>query len=189
MKWVTRDFVHLDRVAAPWLIRRFIDPEAQFVFVPTLGGPHPLPDDAIPFGLPGVEISAHDANGSTFRKLLVRHGLQDDGALGLMATLIEDGIAWFLHEKLGQGAVRPDAMPEAPGLVALSEGMMLATAGDAENIAASLTLYDAVYAFCQARLMLAGDPQLNRLAPPRLIPVIKERLSQAPYRNRDDESQ
>lgn len=76
MRWVTRDRVHLDRVAAPWLIRRFIDPDADFVLLPSdsLGD---LPDDATPFGLPGVELSSHDENGSTFRKILDIYGLED----------------------------------------------------------------------------------------------------------------
>ena len=71
MKWVTRDFVHLYRVASPWLIQRFVDPEAQFVFVP-LGQEDTRPSDAIPFGLPGVELSSHDEHGTTFEKIIRR---------------------------------------------------------------------------------------------------------------------
>jgi hypothetical protein len=55
MKWATRDHVHMDRVASPWLIKRFIDPEAEFVFLP-FGKEHPIPDDVIPFAIPGVKI-------------------------------------------------------------------------------------------------------------------------------------
>ena len=65
MRWVTRDHVHMDRVGSPWLIWRFIDPDAQFLFVPiaktlgkTLGVDVELPADAIPFALPGVEFGA-----------------------------------------------------------------------------------------------------------------------------------
>ena len=59
MKWVTRDYVHLDRVACPWLIKRFIDKEAEFVFVPW-GEESKRPADAIPFALPGAELGPHD---------------------------------------------------------------------------------------------------------------------------------
>src|ERR1700691_2338669 len=64
MKWVTRDFVHLDRVASPWLIKRFIDRDAVFVFVPW-GAEERRPADAIPFALPGAEIGPHDQEGTT----------------------------------------------------------------------------------------------------------------------------
>ena len=63
MKWVTRDFVHLDRVASPWLIKRFVDRDAEFVFVPWLEE-DARPPDAVPLALPGGELSAHDAAGT-----------------------------------------------------------------------------------------------------------------------------
>src|SRR5271167_745025 len=86
MKWVTRDHVHMDRVASPWLIRRYLDPDAEFVFVP-FGKDCVLPDDAIPFGIPGVELGAHDSAGSTFRKILSRHGFQSP-SLAMLADII-----------------------------------------------------------------------------------------------------
>jgi hypothetical protein len=76
MKWVTRDFVHLDRVASPWLIKRFIDRDAVFVFVPW-GKEDRRPADAIPFALPGAEIGPHDHEGTTFAKLLKKYRLDD----------------------------------------------------------------------------------------------------------------
>jgi hypothetical protein len=76
MKWVTRDFVHLDRVASPWLIKRFIDRDAVFVFVPW-AGEDAAPAVAVPFALPGAEIGPHDAEGSTFAKLLAKYQLDD----------------------------------------------------------------------------------------------------------------
>ena len=87
MKWVTRDHVHMDRVAASWLIRRFIDRgEAEFSLFPS--GRIPLPQGEIPFGVPGVELGIHDEAGSTFRKILTKHKL-DDPALGMLADIIE----------------------------------------------------------------------------------------------------
>lgn len=177
MKWVTRDYVHLDRVAAPWLIKRFIDTEAEFSFVPSSGGPHPLPDDAIPFGLPGVEISAHDENGSTFRKLIRKYGLEGDPALTRMADLVEDAIAYVLHEKLGKAAPRADACPEAAGLAALSEGMMFVAPDDHANLQQSQVFYDVLYKFYEVQILLEDRPDLRSLPPPQLVPKLKEMMA------------
>src|SRR5665213_2137255 len=131
MKWVTRDFVHLHRVAAPWLIKRFIDPAAEFVCVPW-GEEDRCPPDAIPFALPGAEIGPHDADGSTFRKLIRKHKLEDP-ALQSIAEVIEAGIDYVLH------GTEPHALGRsALGLLAISEGTMLLEEDDAVIIARSL---------------------------------------------------
>jgi hypothetical protein len=153
MKWVTRDFVHLDRVAAPWLIKRFIDPDAQFVFV-AWGEEHKAPPDAIPFAMPGAELGPHDAEGSTFLKVLKKYEL-DDPALQTMAGVIQAGIDNVLHE------TEPDALGRAAiGLLAISEGTMLLEDDDAAIIARSLPMYDALYAFYSAHQLAAakGEP-------------------------------
>ncbi len=143
MKWVTRDFVHLDRVAAPWLIKRFIDRDAEFVFVPW-GAEERCPPDAIPFALPGAEIGPHDVDGSTFQKLLRKYRL-DDPALQTMARVIQAGIDYVLHD------TQPDADGRtAIGLLAISEGTMLLEDDDAAIIARSLPIYDALYAYFTA---------------------------------------
>jgi len=146
MKWVTRDFVHLDRVASPWLIKRFIDREAVFVFVPW-GEEGRRPADAIPFALPGAELGPHDHEGTTFAKLLKKYRL-DDPALRLIAGVIAAGVDYVLHDyrppsddRLGQMAV---------GLLAISEGTMLINEDDAMIIERSLPLYDALYAYFTA---------------------------------------
>ncbi len=146
MKWVTRDFVHLDRVASPWLIRRFIDKDAVFVFVPW-GAEEGRPLDAIPFALPGAEIGPHDHEGTTFDKLLKRHRL-DDPALHSIARVIAAGVHYVLdgyrprpEDDLGQIAV---------GLLAVSEGTMLINSDDAMIIERSLPIYDALYAYFKA---------------------------------------
>jgi hypothetical protein len=146
MKWVTRDFVHLDRVASPWLIRRFIDRDAVFVFVPW-GQEERRPADAIPFALPGAEIGPHDAAGTTFDKLLAKYRL-DDPALRSIARVIAAGVDYVLHgyrpapdETHGQMAV---------GLLAISEGTMLINEDDAMIIERSLPIYDALHAYFTA---------------------------------------
>jgi hypothetical protein len=152
MKWVTRDFVHLDRVASPWLIKRFIDKDAVFVFVPW-GAEDRCPPDAVPFGLPGAEIGPHDEAGSTFQKLLAKYAL-DDPALHSMAHVIQAGIDYVLHD------TQPDAGDRAAiGLLAISEGTMLLEDDDAAIIARSLPVYDALYAFFTAHPLPAHEGQ------------------------------
>jgi hypothetical protein len=146
MKWVTRDFVHLDRVASPWLIKRFIDREAVFVFVPW-GGEDRRPVDAIAFALPGAEIGPHDHEGTTFAKLLKKYHL-DDPALYSIAHVIAAGVDYVLHDR------RPapdDASGQmAVGLIAVSEGTMLLNEDDATIIERSLPIYDALHAYFTA---------------------------------------
>lgn len=142
MKWVTRDFVHLDRVASPWLIKRFIDREAVFVFVPW-GEEERRPADAIPFGLPGAEIGPHDHEGTTFEKLLAKYRLHDPALLS-MGRVIAAGVACVIH---GYQPGPSDSSGQiAVGLLAISEGMMLLDEDDSTIIERSLTVYDALYA-------------------------------------------
>lgn len=151
MKWVTRDFVHLDRVASPWLIKRFIDPEAIFVFVPW-GEEDTRPHDAIPFALPGAEIGPHDKDGTSFAKLLAKYQLIEP-ALAAIEKVIAAGVGYTLHhyrptadETYGQIAV---------GLLAFSEGMMLINEDDATIIERSLPIYDALLTYFTAHQLAA----------------------------------
>ena len=142
MKWVTRDFVHLDRVACPWLIKRFIDHEAQFVFVPW-GEESRRPADAIPFAIPGAELGPHDAQGTTFSKLIAKYRIADP-SIAEIAKVIHAGVEYVLH------GYRPAAEDRycqiAVGLLAVSEGVLLVNETDSGIIAASLPVYDALYA-------------------------------------------
>jgi hypothetical protein len=150
VKWVTRNYVHLDRVACPWLIKRFIDPDAKFIFVPW-GKEDERPTDAIPFAIPGVELGPHDAQGTTFQKLLTKYKLNDP-ALNRMAKVIAGGVDYVLHnyrsapdENHGQMAI---------GLLAISDGIMLIKESDDQVIEASLVIYDALYANFKAYALL-----------------------------------
>jgi hypothetical protein len=134
--------VHLDRVASPWLILRFIDRDAQFCFVPW-GEEARRPADAIAFAIPGAEYGPHDERGTTFAKL--RHGYQlTDPALATMEAVVTAGVNHVLHgyrpgpdDRLGQIAV---------GLLAIAEGMLLARRDDTAIIRDSMVFYDALYA-------------------------------------------
>ncbi len=140
MHWVTRGHIHLDRVACPWLIARFIDGEATFGW---LSPNDPVPPEATPFALPGADLGPHDATGSCFRKILTRFGVTGP-ELGAMALAVETGIAVALGK----------ALPDAPAEVVLhgrsmasfSESMAVLNDGDDDaNLAASVPYYDAVY--------------------------------------------
>jgi hypothetical protein len=153
MKWVTRDYVHLDRVASPWLIRRFVDPDATFVFVPW-GEEHRRPPDAIALALPGAELGPHDENGTTFAKILAKYSLKDP-ALARMSRVIAKGVDYVLHD------FRPDAGDTdgqiAAGLLAFAEGMLLLHSDDARILDGSMHIYDALYRNFRAHALVAAQ--------------------------------
>ncbi len=131
MIWATRRHVHIDRTACAWLIGRFVDPEAEFVFV---DDPDEVPADATPFDMRGVELGHRDGRCS-FESILARYRL-DDAAL--------ERIGRVVHEA-DIGDERYDAA-EAPGLDALIRGLALHAAGDDhELIAITRPLYNALY--------------------------------------------
>ncbi|PUE26551.1 hypothetical protein B9Z39_09405 [Limnohabitans sp. JirII-29] len=153
MKWVTRDFVHLDRVASPWLIQRFVDPQAHFVFVPW-GQEDTRPSDAIPFGVPGVELGAHDEHGTTFEKIIRKYAL-DDPSLHNIARVIHSGVAQVLHHAKVESDDRWGQI--AAGLLAISEGMMLLHEADDTILQASFPIYDALYANLRAHALVSQN--------------------------------
>jgi hypothetical protein len=130
MIWATRRHVHIDRTACAWLIRRFIDSEAEFVFV---DDPDEVPVEATPFDMRGVELGHRDGRCS-FETILIRYQL-DDPAL--------ERIGQVVHEAdIGDECY--DA-PEAPGLDALLRGLALNAADDDGMIVITGPLYDALY--------------------------------------------
>ena len=131
MRWATRPGCHVDRTACAWLIRRFVDPEATFVFVDEL---EDVPDDATPFDMPGAELS-HRNGRCTFEVLLDRYDL-DDRAL--------EGIARIVHVA-DLDDDRFDA-PEAPGLDVLIRGLSL-VADDHRVLELSEVLYDGLFEY------------------------------------------
>ncbi|WP_328687802.1 chromate resistance protein [Streptomyces phaeochromogenes] len=145
MRWVTRTDVHLDRVASPWLILRFIDPEAEFVFIDPDG---PWPTDAVSFAMPGAEIGIHDEDGTTFDKLLARYELTDPVLLD-----IADGVRAGVHQVLGGdlGDLSAESVSLGFGLLALAEGTMLRHPSDQRNLDHSMEIYDALYAYFWGR--------------------------------------
>ena len=143
MKWVTRSHVHVDRVACPWLITRFIDNEAEFLFVPrSQVDKVAVETGAIPFDAPGVELGHYEGRCS-FESILLKYGLTDP-ALQRLAKIVH----------AADVAKDIDADPLARGLEAIATGYSLRYPDDEENLAHQFEVYDALYAWC--RLQVAG---------------------------------
>jgi hypothetical protein len=138
MKWVTRSHVHVDRVACPWLIRRFIDNRAEFIFAPA-GQVEQIAaeEGAIPFDAPGVELGHQDGRCS-FESLLLKYDLRDP-ALRLLADVVH----------AADIASEIDRQPLARGLEAIATGFGLLFLDDETNLSHQLTVYDALYAWCR----------------------------------------
>jgi hypothetical protein len=149
MKWITRERVKVDRVACPWLIKKFIDPESEFYFVPAdqvdseagrLG--------ATPFDVPGVELGHHGRECS-FEAIIKKYRLEGDRALVLLGKIVNgadtDNTLWN--------------QPEGPGLEAIAEGFRhLGFRDDQEILAAEGIVYDALYAYCR-EMVRRGKPE------------------------------
>lgn len=144
MKWITRSHVHVDRVACPWLITRFIDSDAVFLFVPKSKVlERSEKEGAIPFDTPGAALH-HRGNLCTFDVIIQEYGLTDK-ALLRMARVINAADTDHL-----------DADPLAAGFEAIAVGFGLRFPDDRENIKRQFEVYDALYAWC--RLDVAGSP-------------------------------
>ena len=149
MKWVTRERVKVDRVACPWLIRKFIDPGAEFRFVPTEQVMDiAAREGAVPFDVPGVEFGHHGKECS-FEALVKKHQFGSDPAILLLAKIVNgadtDNSLWN--------------QPEAAGLNAIAEGFRhLGFKDDREVNAREWIVYDALYAYCQ-EMVKRGKPE------------------------------
>lgn len=145
MKWITRSHVHVDRVACPWLLRRFVDSEAEFSFVPAGQiGKLVAETGAIPFDAPGVELGHHGEDCS-FETIVKTYGLKDP-ALLLLAQIVGSA-----------DTDRPSGHPVAVGLEALAVGYSLRFPDDAANLERQFELYDSLYAWCRLEVAKGGS--------------------------------
>ena len=141
MKWITRSHVHVDRVACPWLITRFIDSEAEFLFVPkNQVDKVAAATDAIPFDAPGVELGHHDGRCS-FESIMLKYDLKEPGLVRL---------AKIVHAADVDADIDTD--PIARGLEAIASGYSLRYPEDEENLARQFEVYDALYAWCRLQV-------------------------------------
>ena len=138
MKWITRSHVHVDRVACPWLITRFVDNEAEFLFVPRNQIEQVAKGTgAIPFDAPGVELGHKDGRCS-FESIMLKYELKEPG-LARLAQIVHSA---DVSEDI-------DKDPIARGLEAIASGFSLRFPEDEENLANQFEVYDALYAWCR----------------------------------------
>ncbi len=137
MKWVTRERAHVDRIACPWLIKRFVDENAEFLFVPA-DKVHDIAkrENAIPFDVKDAELG-HHGEFCSFDAIIKKHGLKDPALLEL-ARIVR-----------GADTDKPELAPEAAGLDSIATGFKLISKDDFDNMERQFPLYDALYAFCR----------------------------------------
>ena len=138
-RWVTRARPKIDRIACPWLVRRFIDPAAEFFYVPAdevrgFAAIH----GATPFDIPGVQYG-HNEEHCSFDAFVRVHGIADD-ALDRLATIVR-----------GADTGVPALAEESPGLLATSQGLSALFADDHAMLRAGMMMYDALYLWCRER--------------------------------------
>ena len=144
LKWVTREKAKVDRIACPWLIRNFIDENAEFLFVPkdsvNLVAER---ESAIPFDSPGVELTHHMHEGREFVSFdaIIRKYKLTDPALLELAKIVR-----------GADADIPNPPQESVGLRAAATGFRLLALNDFENMKPQFPLYDALYRYCQQKV-------------------------------------
>jgi hypothetical protein len=137
MKWVTRARPKVDRVACPWLIKRFVDPQAEFLYVPTDQVMEVAKrEGAIPFDVANVELG-HNGPECSFDAIIKKYKLTDP-ALQRLAPIVR-----------GADTEAKDLTPESRGLEAIAEGFRLVYSDDYELLERELSVYDALYAYCQ----------------------------------------
>ena len=137
MKWITRERPKIDRIACPWLIRRFIDAEAEFLYVPAAAVLRVAQQTgATPYDVPGVELG-HVGERCSFDAFLLKYGLADP-ALARLAIIVR-----------GADTARLDLAPQSAGLLAISLGLSRCHTDDHAMLAHGMVIYDALYAWCQ----------------------------------------
>ena len=141
MKWVTRSHVHVDRVACPWLIKRFVDNEAEFLFVPSSHVKRVATETgATPFDAQDVELGHHESRCS-FESIVLKYELKDP-ALQRLAKIVHSADV----------ATDIDKDPIARGLEAIAVGYSLRYPDDEENLEYQFEVYDALYAWCRLQV-------------------------------------
>jgi hypothetical protein len=144
MKWITREHPKIDRIACPWLVARFIDSDAEFLYVPAADVQRVARETgAIPYDVPGAELG-HVGERCSFDAFLSRYGLTD-AALARLAPIVR-----------GADTDRLDLTPQSAGLYAISIGLSKCHADDHVMLAHGMVMYDALYAWCQAEVSRPG---------------------------------
>ena len=136
-KWVTREHPKIDRIACPWLIRRFIDPQAEFIYVPTKDVLDVAKETGgTPYDIDGVEFT-HEGERCSFDTILRIYGIKDP-ALDHLAEIVR-----------GADTSRHDLAPQCGGLFAISLGLSANFPDDHEMLGHGMVMYDALYTWCR----------------------------------------
>ncbi len=137
MKWITRERPKIDRIACPWLIARFIDPDAEFLYVPAAEVMDIAQEQgAIPYDVPDVELG-HVGELCSFDAFLLKYQLHEP-ALQILAGIVR-----------GADTGRPELTPQSAGLLAISRGLSHNFPNDHEMLAHGMVIYDALYSWCR----------------------------------------
>lgn len=140
MKWVTREKAKVDRIACPWLIRKFVDSRPEFLFVPADKVMEVVDKrNAIPFDIPNVELG-HHADRCSFDALIEKYNLKDPALLAL-AEIVR-----------AADTDRKELAAESIGLEAIAEGFRQITNDDFDNMSKQFYVYDALYAYCERKI-------------------------------------
>jgi hypothetical protein len=140
MKWITRERPVIDRIACPWLITRFIDKDAQFLFVPPADVINTAEETgAIPYDVPGVEMT-HVGEGCSFDTFVSKYGLDKDPAIVTIAAIVR-----------GADTDKHDLTPQSAGLLAISMGLRDLSPDDHEVLRHGFVIYDALYSWASKR--------------------------------------
>lgn len=140
MKWVTRQYVHVDRTACPWLIKKFVDSKAEFVFVPVEKIEEVVKKEkAIPYDAPNIELTHHGEKCS-FDAIVEKYKIKDPAVLEL-AKIVR-----------AADTDKMEIVPEAAGLEAVMTGFSITSKDDHETIAKTSPVYDAFYTNCKLKL-------------------------------------
>ena len=138
MKWITRERPKIDRIACPWLIRRFVDRQAEFLYVPSTDVMRVAKaTGAIPYDIPGVELT-HDGPLCSFDAFIKKYELQSDRALCALADIVRAADTDTL-----------DQSPQASGLLAITLGLSSNIVDDHKMLDIGYTIYDALYTWCE----------------------------------------
>jgi hypothetical protein len=145
MKWITRERARVDRIACPWLISRFIDPNPEFIYVPAdQVRVEAEKRGAIPYDIPNVELG-HQGPLCSFDALMRKYGLQEkDPALDRLALIVR-----------GADTADKDLTPESRGLDAIAGGFQKMELSDHEKLEREFPVYDALYVYCGGSLPIA----------------------------------
>jgi hypothetical protein len=141
MKWVTREKAKVDRIACPWLIKKFVDSKPEFLFVPAGRVLEVAKErNAIPFDIPNIELG-HHGDKCSFDAIIEKYDLKDQAILELAKIV-----------RAADTDASPGLAPESIGLEAIAEGFRQITEDDFDNMSKQFYVYDALYAYCKRKI-------------------------------------